>query len=559
MMSQSHWRDRVKRVEELAQSFHHCPLSSPYKPRLSRPWQPSTVWRLFPRQSEALVFAQSCKEDVHVFALEKEHAKAGQRIYLVTSYAELWHYYKTYRQSLMHCYEVIPEGAVCKLYFDLEFHKPSNKSLDGRKMVALFIQYVCHKLKEVYGVKCSSKDVLNLDSSTEDKFSRHLIFLLPNAAFKDNTHVGHFIHKILKPVLDMVQGRRSGLGAEEVLGTKEAPGTTANPLSSLENVHREVEEQLGSPKAKRQKQGEEDLNSLLVKDKEGRDQLFVDLGVYTKNRNFRLYKSSKVGKNAAFKVAEDNAFVAKPDKHVSAEESIFLASLVSNVSFTGQKILTCEAPLTKDTKCLLSPAPRSSSDTSDCIGGYQHSPYKEVDDFVLSLVTRDGVNGSIRRWSYFVSEQLLVYDILKYRWCQNVSRFHKSNNIMILVDLKEEVWYQKCHDPVCRSENYRSSNYPLPKEICVSYFMKESEEEEVGYQMDEEGNIEPSPKPAAAERGSGGSALTPCQGDDWADDQACVEALEDAERSAPLDTPQHHADDVPDGLLLQVLAEYESP
>ncbi|XP_036372441.1 DNA-directed primase/polymerase protein [Megalops cyprinoides] len=540
MMRQSHWRDRVKRVEELAQSFHHCPLSSPYKPRLSRPWQPSTVWRLFPRQSEALIFGQSCKQDVHVFALEKEHAKMGHRIYLVTSYAELWHYYKTYRQSLMHCYEVIPEGAVCKLYFDLEFHKPSNRSLDGRKMVVLLIQYVCCKLEEVYGVKCSSKDVLNLDSSTEDKFSRHLIFLLPNVAFKDNTHVGHFINKILKPVLDVVQKRRSGLGAEE-------------------NTHSVVEEQLDSPQAKRQKQGEEDLHFLLVKDKEGRDQLFVDLGVYTKNRNFRLYKSSKVGKNAAFKVAEDNAFVAKPDKRVSAEESIFLASLVSNVSFTGQKILTCEAPLTKEAKCLLSPAPRSSSDTSDCIGGYQHSPYKEVDDFVLSLVTRDGVNGSIRRWSYFVSEQLLVYDILKYRWCQNVGRFHKSNNIMILVDLKEEVWYQKCHDPACRSENYRSSNYPLPKEICVSYFMKESEEEEVGYQMDEEGNIEPSQKPAAAERGGRGSTLTPCQGDDWADDQACVEALEDAERGVSMDTPQHHADDVPDGLLLQMLAEYESP
>lgn len=40
----------------------------------------------------------------------------------------------------MHCYEVIPEGAVCKLYFDLEFHKASNKHLDGKKMVASLIQ-----------------------------------------------------------------------------------------------------------------------------------------------------------------------------------------------------------------------------------------------------------------------------------------------------------------------------------------------------------------------------------------------------------------------------------
>lgn len=45
---------------------------------------------------------------------------------------------------------------------------------------------------EVYGVQCSAKDVLNLDSSTEEKFSRHLIFNLRNALFKDNVHVGVF-------------------------------------------------------------------------------------------------------------------------------------------------------------------------------------------------------------------------------------------------------------------------------------------------------------------------------------------------------------------------------
>lgn len=64
----------------------------------------------------------------------------------------------------------------------------------------------------------------------------------------------------------------------------------------------------------------------------------------------------------------------------------------------------------------------------------------------------------------------------------------------IIVSLKEEVWYQKCHDPECR--NFRSSSklwtacdgfiksipgvwtilfslkgYPLPLEICISYIM----------------------------------------------------------------------------------------
>lgn len=54
-------------------------------------------------------------------------------------------------------------------------------------------------------------------------------------------------------------------------------------------------------------------------------------GVYTKNRNFRLYKSSKLGKNAAFCVAEDNTFLPKPPKHTTKEEYIFLASLITNI------------------------------------------------------------------------------------------------------------------------------------------------------------------------------------------------------------------------------------
>lgn len=57
----SKWGDRLKKVEQLAQSFQLKPLASRYKPRLW-PCQPSSVWKLFPRQSMAISFAQSCKE-----------------------------------------------------------------------------------------------------------------------------------------------------------------------------------------------------------------------------------------------------------------------------------------------------------------------------------------------------------------------------------------------------------------------------------------------------------------------------------------------------------------
>ncbi|KAK7912902.1 hypothetical protein WMY93_013113 [Mugilogobius chulae] len=466
------WEDRLKKVEQLAQSFQSNPLSTGYKPRLW-PCQPSSVWKLFHRQSLALHFAKTCREAVHVFALEQETALPGQRIYLVTSYTELWHYYRTYPQSLMHCYEVIPEGAVCKLYFDLEFYKPSNFTADGKSMVSLLIQFVCGKLKEMYGIDCTEHNVLNLDSSTKEKFSRHLIFNLPNAAFKDNIHVGSFIHKILESI--QTKGCISKTSKHSL-----------QEIDQIKTTDRTPEE----PQTKKHKLENENLSFLLVKNKDGDDCLFVDLGVYTKNRNFRLYKSSKVGKNAAFTVADDNKFWPKTQKGVSVEEGIFLASLVCNISFTGQRILTFsrETEANQSGRRQYGPAANKGSSLSGC----SSSPHQELDQFVLTLVQKDGIQGSIRRWSYFAADQLLVYDIANFRWCENVTRFHKSNNILIVVDLKEEVWYQKCHDPDCK--NFRSSSYPLPQEICLSYLIDLDEEDQM-FLMDNSGNIELSQGP----------------------------------------------------------------
>uniref|UniRef100_A0A673GFW5 DNA-directed primase/polymerase protein n=1 Tax=Sinocyclocheilus rhinocerous TaxID=307959 RepID=A0A673GFW5_9TELE len=94
-MTGGKWQDRLKSVEQRASSFQSSPLCCPYKPRLSRPWQPFSVWRLFPRQNTAIAFTQHIKQDVHIFSLEKEGSDAGQRIFLVTSYSELWHYYRS--------------------------------------------------------------------------------------------------------------------------------------------------------------------------------------------------------------------------------------------------------------------------------------------------------------------------------------------------------------------------------------------------------------------------------------------------------------------------------
>ncbi|XP_069872502.1 DNA-directed primase/polymerase protein isoform X1 [Dipodomys merriami] len=553
------WEAKLKQIEELASQYERKPLSSVYRPRLSKPEDPPSIWKLFHRQNQAFDFVKSCKEDVHVFALECKVGD-GQRIYLVTTYAQLWFYYKL-RKNLLHCYEVIPENAVCKLYFDLEFNKSANPGTDGKKMVALLIEHVCKALQELYSVHCSAEDVFNLDSSTEEKFSRHLIFQLHDVAFKDNIHVGNFVRKILQPALHLIakddDDRISETLDHEFPQFSEAPlkqGISLNKMSTDKDkgeswtLNSEKLEKLGPAKP-----SDPDLSFLIVKNNMGEKHLFVDLGVYTRNRNFRLYKSSKIGKCVALEVAEDNRFFPKQPKNVSTENQYFLSSLVSNVRFSDTlRILTCD---TFQNKGKRSGYLNSTKNSGGTLQGFQYSPYPEVDRFVLSLVNRNDVEGGIRRWNYFFPEELLVYDICKYRWCENIGRAHRSNNIMILVDLKNEVWYQKCHDPVCKAVNFKSDCFPLPAEVSLRFFLKEEEE----VIADDMGNKKPmNPHEAPPCKPSPGASFD-ADWDSGSDDACLLQVAEDAELADVAENSllsyNSTEDEIPDELIIEVLQE----
>ncbi|NWV29295.1 PRIPO protein, partial [Origma solitaria] len=543
------WQERLKKVEELASHYERNPLPTVYRPRLSKPSMPSSVWKIFSRQAEAFNYVKTCDEDVHVFALEKT-TQSGQRFYLVTTYKELWFYYtQGYKTSLMHCYEVIPEKDACKLYFDLEFYKPANPGADGKNMVMKLIELVSLKLKELYDVNCSSKDVLNLDSSTDEKFSRHLIFLPHKTVFKDNTHVGNFVRTVLQPAIRLMESKAVVIPAEEAGHVSQCTagvgldGSLTN-LTAVEDASKDWPAIAHKTKdMEMSHQGENlDFSFLMVNDKEGNKQLFVDLGkykFYTKNRNFRMYKSSKAGKNVILKIAEDNKFIPYCVKDVSLEEAYFLSSLICNI------------------RCVY-----VTFGLTDAVEGYQGSPYPEIDNFVRSLVNRDGLQGGIRQWNYFSLKELLIYDISGYRWCENIGRAHKSNNIMILVDLKNEVWYQKCHDPVCREQNFKSPSFPLPPGICLPSLFKEEEEYML---VDDRGHTEEvNPHSNASDLSKSSVSLenswsqeflwSDSEWENTSDDAYFLEAAEDVELAEAADDSLNYTmEEIPDEVLLEAL------
>ncbi|XP_008947027.1 PREDICTED: DNA-directed primase/polymerase protein-like, partial [Merops nubicus] len=386
----------------------------------------------------------------------------------------------------------------------------------------------------------------------------------------------NFVRTILQPAISLLEGKAAAGIPEGAGHVSQCSAEGAGLEGSLTNLTAVEDASRGWPAIARQtkdmetpQQGEDsEFSFLIVNDKEGDKQLFVDLGVYTKNRNFRMYKSSKAGKNVILKIAEDNKFVPNCEKNISLEEAYFLSSLICNIRVKDDtKVLSsgCSEEETKTPAFLSSKTTRSNRDSME---GYQHSPYPEIDCFVRSLVNKDGVQGGIRRWKYFSLEEILVYDISGYRWCENIGRAHRSNNIMILVDLKKEVWYQKCHDPVCRESNFKSQSFPLPPRICLPSVFKEDEECTV---MDERKSMEEKAKPTSNTSGLSDSSVPPeksfsqefllsdSEWDNASDDARFLEATEDVELAEAADDSLNYAmEEIPDEVLLEVLRKQDA-
>ncbi|KAJ6960816.1 uncharacterized protein [Populus alba] len=373
------------------------------------------VWATFPRQNEAMNFAKE-HADVRIFSYQDHHN--GQRRFLVSTYREFWRRYKNMDAKFRHHYEVIQEGLPCHLYFDLEFSRRDNAERNGDEMVDLLISVTLEALFEKYSIQGNQDWIVELDSSTAEKFSRHLIIRIPKTAFKDNTHAGAFVSEICSRIL-------STRGRDE----------------RFENMFIRKDSSSAEPPS----------------------QLFIDAAVYSRNRCFRLALSSKAGKNSVLLPTE--RFKCKD----MCEEDMFMSSLICSMDVDCNKLLVCKVDmecmktLQFDTEvnndyrrhCTPKEFPLNGvpSDTGN-------SPFPALDKFIESIASIGNISGKIRSWYWFSEYGLMVYSMSRNRYCERIGREHKSNHVMYVVDLRRADYYQKCHDPDC--QGYRSPLRPIP-------------------------------------------------------------------------------------------------
>jgi hypothetical protein len=305
------------------------------------------------------------------------------------------------------------------------------------------------------------------------------------------------------------------------------------------------------------------------------------MGVYTRNRAFRLYLSSKWGKKGAEFVLEPSPANAFPvDLSTwSGERAVLLDSLVcptyaGRASAHGDRESAGARLLAVDGASADAPTPAGAPGRAvgpNAAGGNSKfavvgtaSPFPSLDAFLRAhLAARFPARpGRVRQATYLPPRPCealdrggrgrapppgrtrsggggtVVFEIRGNRFCGNVGRWHRSNHVFYVASLprRERVqtpeerdpgkplgWlYQKCHDPDCRG--FRSEGVALPARVAEDI--------------------------VAALADCGGSAEDSDGGEEWwerddpegdaaalealeaaEDDMAALEALEAAERS----------------------------
>jgi hypothetical protein len=180
----------------------------------------------FQREAQSLSTPPECLPPLWCMEprlFSKELSSTGKRAYVASSYGRFVDYY--WRKCLpanRHYYELIRDETPCRLYFDLEFHKGANREIADNislteDLMTEFISELSDEIQSKFGsflwnlqqqdktggivnpylkkkIYFSRKNIVDLDSSTPKKFSRHLIVHLPCQALSANTfETGFFV------------------------------------------------------------------------------------------------------------------------------------------------------------------------------------------------------------------------------------------------------------------------------------------------------------------------------------------------------------------------------
>jgi hypothetical protein len=293
-----------------------------------------------------------------------------------------------------------------------------------------FREELAVEIQQELKVPLKPNAICDLDSTNDSKFSRHWIVHL-DGLFQDAPAVGRFVKQLV------------GRLAEEM-----ATGQLQDVRPTL-------------------------AQHLFVQTKDAaKTSYFIDLGVYTRNRLFRCWRSSKFGKTSCLEIASNNTFPfhnvppeGPPTTKATLQDFINANDWTRHAQALAQTLVV---PLEDSEGVFIFDIPEDTTNTANG-GPYPRkgmvhhpsisirtaaTPLPTLDQYVLAvLATKAGVPGAIRAWSMEYGRGdapiSITYQLVRNRYCQQIGRSHKSNNVYWIVEFATWTCVQGCHDPEC--------------------------------------------------------------------------------------------------------------
>ncbi|KAI1700698.1 DNA-directed primase/polymerase protein [Ditylenchus destructor] len=356
--------------------------------------------------------------DMRVWAFEAPKFKPACRKFVAAHHRSFYLWYRECDESLRHFYEIIQEGRPCRLYFDLEYKKEHNPKVNPERMLHQFIDVCVRVIHDMMDFELDrDKSFLTLDSSSDSKFSVHIIVHFPEQRLFQSCVA-------LKPLVNRICAQM-------------------------------LKDNVG-----------------VIKDEDGSSKLLCDRSVYSRNRNFRLFLSSKCGTspNPILKLAKSCRFYQ--DSIPPSNAQIFLDSLVIPVfydrfdimeipgsSSDDQESQPVQQPLTRTYRPDIissNTAPVQKENIIVLSSGPASSPFPALDEFMLGVFRKLNREAGIRMWQTFLWknlekerwERIIQYQLSNCRFCHNKGREHRRQNVYWKVNLDFGFYVQRCFDVV---------------------------------------------------------------------------------------------------------------
>lgn len=219
----------------------------------------------FFKKEDAYKFSENHSR-LPVFSIDKSKDNA-KKWYVVCGYDTWWKCYIDTKPEYRYAYEVILPELECHLYVDAEVELSCNsQSLEFYnklfKELLIELRYFMNRWHIAPRENLDKLDIVFLDSSKPTKFSKHCIIKIPESKFKNNYHCGAFIRQFHAYIIKKYG--KSDVNKFYVFSNRKESTAVSTAASTASTAVNQVFKQF-----------------------------IVDLGVYTKGRDFRMLGSFK--------------------------------------------------------------------------------------------------------------------------------------------------------------------------------------------------------------------------------------------------------------------------